>query len=158
VFAALGHVLDDHLVAIESGSSLALPVPGFGSARRGADEAVALTALAHGGWFWAEVNTVVDRWRPLDAERAELLEYQRFVTTGRGDAPAERDFARDWPEWDAARGRVRGGPAPRQVRVRRLPPRFAGAAAAEFAAGWLHAAYAKSNGTIVARMPEVLAR
>ena len=97
---------------------------------------------------------MTDRWRPLDAERAELLEYQRFVTTGRGDAPAERTFGRDWPAWDAARGRASGGPTPRPMRVRRLPPRFASADAATFAAGWLHAAYAKSNATFVAAMPE----
>jgi putative methyltransferase len=154
VFASLDDALDRHLRAIESASGLALPVPGHGPARRGADEAFALTALARGGEFWVEVRAVVDRWRPLDAERAELLEYQQFVTTGRGDAPAERTFGRDWPAWDAARGSRSGAPTPRPTRVRRLPPRFTSGDAATFAAGWLHAVYGKSNAAFVAAMPE----
>jgi hypothetical protein len=40
--------------------------------------------------------------------------------------------------------------------VRRLPPRFA-ADAAGFAAGWLHAAYAKSNAALVVAVPEAAA-
>ena len=154
VFASLDETLDRHVCAIESASGLALPVPGHGPARRGADEAFALTALAHGEVFWLEVRAMADRWRPLDAERAELLEYQQFVTTGRGDVPAERAFENDWPTWDAARGPASGGPTPRPIRVRRLPPRFANADAAAFAAGWLHAAYGKSNAASVVAMPE----
>ena len=153
-FAALDHALERHLCAIESAAGLALPVPGYGPIRRGADEAFALTALAHGEEFWTEVRAVVDRWQRLDGERAELLEYQRFVTTGRGDEPAERTFEHDWPAWDAARGRASGGPALRPMRVRRLPPRFSSADAATFAAGWLHAVYAKSNATVVAAFAE----
>ena len=125
-----------------------------GEARRGADDAFALTALAHGEEFWLEVRATVDRWQPLDAERAELLEYQQFVTTGRGDVPAERIFERDWPAWDAGRGRQSGGPAQMPTRVRRLPPQFAIADATTFAAAWLHAAYAKSNTAFIAAMPE----
>jgi radical SAM superfamily enzyme YgiQ (UPF0313 family) len=153
VFASLDDVLERHVRAIESASGLTLPVHGYGPARRGADEAFALTALAHGEEFWSELRFVIDDWRPLDAERAELLEYQRFITAGPGDAPAERTFARDWPSWDLARGRVSSGPAPQPTRVRRLPPRFASADAAAFAAGWLHAAYGKSNPSVAA-MPE----
>jgi hypothetical protein len=156
-FAALDAVLERHVRAIESASGLALPVPGYGSERRAADEAFALTALAHGEDFWIELRAMTDRWRPLDAERAELLEYQRFITTGRGDAPAERTFGRDWPAWDAARGRAPGGPALQPMRVRRLPPRFATACAAPFAAGWLHAAYGKSTTALVAARPEAAA-
>ena len=155
VFASLNEALERHVRAIESASGLALPVPGYGPARRGADEAFALTALAHGEAFWVEVRAMADRWRPLDAERAELLEYQQFVTTGRGDVPAERTFERDWPAWDAARGRVSGGPTSRPMLVRRLPPRFASADAATFAAGWLHAAYAKTERSVSSQsMPE----
>jgi hypothetical protein len=153
-FAALGDALERHIRAIESASGLAQPVPGYGPARRGADESFTLTALEHGERFWAEVRAVTNRWRPLDAERAELLEYQRFVTIGRGDAPLERVFERDWPAWDGARGRGRGGPAPRRMCVRRLPPRFANADAATFADGWLHAVYTKSPAAFVAVMPE----
>jgi hypothetical protein len=154
VFDSLDHALERHVLAIESGSELALPVPGYGPVRRGADEAFVLTALAHGEAFWVEVRAMADRWRPLDAERAELLEYQQFVTTGRSDVPAERIFENDWPAWDAARGRVRGGPAPQPIRMRRLPPRFAHADAATFAAGWLHAAYVKSSAASVVAIPE----
>lgn len=154
VFAELDEVLDCHVRAIESASGLALPVRGYGPVRRSADEAFVLAALAHGEAFWVEVRAMANRWRPLDAERAELLEYQRFVTTGRGDAPAERTFERGWPAWDAARGRAPDGPTPAATRVRRLPPRFAVADAPTFAAAWLHAAYAKSNTTFVAAMPE----
>jgi radical SAM superfamily enzyme YgiQ (UPF0313 family) len=154
VFAALDDALERHRRAIETASGLALPVPGYGPAHRGADEAFALTALAHGEEFWEEVRAVTDRWQRLDAERAELLEYQRFVTTARGDVPAERTFGRDWPAWDAARGSASAGPAPRPVRVRRLPPAFSSSDAATFAAGWLHAIYAKSNAAAVAAFPE----
>jgi hypothetical protein len=157
VFAALDDVLERHVRAIESASALALPVPGHGPARRGADEAFALTALAYSGAFWAEVRAAAGNWGPVAGERADLLEYQQFVTTGRGDEPAERTFAHDWPTWDAAGGRVSGGPTPRPTCVRRLPPRFATADAATFAAGWLHAAYAKSNAAIVAAAPEAAA-
>jgi putative methyltransferase len=154
VFASLDDTLERHVRAIESASGLALPVPGYGQTRRGADDAFALTALAHSETFWLEVRATVDRWQPLDAERAELLEYQQFVTTGRGDLPAERIFERDWPAWDAGRGRQAGGPAPVPTRVRRLPPQFAIADATTFAAAWLHAAYAKSNTACIAAMPE----
>jgi hypothetical protein len=154
VLEALDRALERHVCAIESAAGLALPLPGYGSAPRGADEAFALTALAHGEAFWVELRATIDRWRTLDGERAELLEYQRFVTTGRGDAPAERTFCRDWPAWDASRGRASESPAERPVRVRRVPPPFASADAATFAAGWLHAAYAKSNASFVAAMPE----
>ena len=92
VFASLDDTLERHVRAIESASGLALPVPGYGPVRRSADDAFALTALAHGDEFWGEVRAVADDWRPLDAERAELLEYQQFVTIGPGDAPAERDL------------------------------------------------------------------
>jgi hypothetical protein len=154
VFASLDDVLERHDYAIESGSDLTLPVPGYGPARRNADEAFVLTALAHGEEFWVEVREVVERWRPIDAERAELLAYQRFITTVRGDLPAERTFERDWPSWDAARGHVSGGPASQPMRVRRLPPRFATGDTAVFAAGWLHAAYVKSNTASVPAMSE----
>lgn len=157
VFASLDEALERYLHAIESSSWLALPVPGYGPARRGADEAFVLTALAHGEEFWAEMRAVADRWRPLDAERAELLEYQRFITTGQGDAFAERTFERDWPAWDAMRGREFGGPAPRPLRVRRLPPPFAEGDAATFAAGWLHAAYVKTSASDFAAMPDAIA-
>jgi radical SAM superfamily enzyme YgiQ (UPF0313 family) len=154
VFASLDDDLEHRVCAIGSGTALTLPVPGHGSARRGADEAFALTALAHGDRFWSEVRTAVGRWRPLDAEREELLEYQQFVTTGRGAAIAERTFARDWPAWDAARGRMSGVPTPRPTRVRRLPPPFAGADAATFAATWLQTVYGKSNAVSVAAIAE----
>jgi hypothetical protein len=55
-------------------------------------------------------------------ERRLINRDQQFITTGRGDTPAERTFERDWPAWDAARGRV-SGPTPRPIRVRRVPPR-----------------------------------
>jgi hypothetical protein len=100
---------------------------------------------------------MTDRWRPLDAERAELLAYQQFVTTGLGDGPAERTFERDWLAWDVARGRASGGPMLRPTRVRRLTPRAASADPAIFAAGWLHAAYSKSPLALVAHVPELVA-
>ena len=153
VFASLNNVLERYLGAIESASGLQLPVPGYSSTRRSADEAFVLTALEHSDGFWVEVRDMMRRWRPLDAERAELLEYQHFITTHRGDEPAERTFERDWPAWDAARGRASDGPTQRPTHVRRLPQRFASADPATFAAGWLHAAYSKSH-TVVAPMPE----
>ncbi len=153
-FAELDDVLERHGRAIESGTGLALPVPDHGPARRGADEALALTALARGDRFWVEVRTATDRWRPLDGEREELLDYQRFITAVRGDAPAERTFGRDWPAWDAARGSAPGGPSRRSVRVRREPPPFVHAPPETFAAAWLHAAYAKSGATVVVEIPE----
>jgi hypothetical protein len=156
VFASLDDALERYLAAIEAASALQLPVPGHGPTRRSADEAFALTALAYGEEFWAEVREMTNRWRPLDVERAELLEYQRFVTTCRGDGPAERTFERDWPAWDAARGRASGGPILRPTHVRRLPPRFASADPVTFAAGWLHAAFSKSH-TVIAPMPERVA-
>jgi hypothetical protein len=156
-FAAIDAALDRHSQAIESGSALALPVPGYGAAPRGADEAFALTALRHADTFWAELRIIVGGWRALDSERAELLDYQRFVTTVRGDAAAECTFAHDWPSWDAARGRASGGPPQRPTRVRRLPPHFAGADSDAFAAAWLHAAYTKSPGTPVLACPEAAA-
>jgi radical SAM superfamily enzyme YgiQ (UPF0313 family) len=157
VFAALDQALERHRAAIESSSWLALPVPGHGPARRGADEAFVLTAIAHGEEFWREMRDVAERWQPLDAERAELLEYQRFVTTCRGDTVAERSFERDWPAWDTMRGRLSGGPAPRPMRVRRLPPGFASSDAATFASGWLHAAYVKTPAADFAAMPDAVA-
>jgi hypothetical protein len=157
VFAALDGVLERHVDAIESASAMALPVPGYGPLLRNADEAFVLTALAHGESFWGEVRSITNRWRRLDEERAELLEYQRFVTTGRGDAVAERTFDRDWPAWDATRGRASGGASPRPIRVRRLPPAFASADAVTFAAGWLHAAYSKSHATTIVAIQEATA-
>ena len=154
VFASLNEVLDRHVHAIESASGLTLPVRGHGPSRRGADEAFAITAVSHGDEFWNELRAMMNRWRPLDVEHAELLEYQQFVTAHRGDAPAERVFAYDWPAWDAARGRTLNGPTLRSTRVRRLPPRFASAGADDFAAGWLHAAYAKSNAVSIAVVRE----
>jgi hypothetical protein len=154
VFAALDEALERHVRAIDSAAALMLPVPGYGPVRRGADEAFALTAVARGDDFWAELRAATDRWRPLDAERAELLEYQQFVTSTRGTVPAERTFERDWPAWDAARGGAAGGPTKRPIRVRRLPARFVTADAVTFAAGWLHAAYAKSDAPFVAVIPE----
>jgi hypothetical protein len=156
-FAAIDAALDRHLQAIESGIALALPVPGYGTTPRGADEAFALTALAHQDAFWTELRGLTARWRPLDLERAELLDYQRFATTARGDGAAERTFAHDWPAWDAARGRASGGPTLRPTRVRRLAPPFSTAGADAFAAGWLHAAYTKSPGTLVLACPEAAA-
>jgi radical SAM superfamily enzyme YgiQ (UPF0313 family) len=153
-FAALHDVLVRHGRAIEAGTGLSLPVPGHGPARRGADEALALTALAHGDRFWLEMRAATDRWRPLDGERGELLAYQRFVTATPGDAPAERTFARDWPAWDASRGPASDGATRRSVRVRRAPPPFVHAGAEPFAAAWLHAAYAKSGATAVVEIPE----
>jgi len=153
-FAALHEVLERHGRAIESGAALALPVPGHGPAARGADEALALTALACGDRFWAELRTATDRWRPLDGERGELLDYQRFVTAAPGGVPEERTFARDWPAWDAARGSATGAPARRSVRVRRLRPAFENAPPATFAAAWLHAAYAKTGATVVVEIAE----
>jgi putative methyltransferase len=158
VFAALGQTLERHIDAIDSGSGLSLPVPGYGPTRRGADEAFALTALGRAADFWPEVRAITHRWRPLDAERAELLEYQQFVTTGRGTMAAERTFERDWPAWDAARGRVCDGPTTRPIRVWRLPPRFVSADAVTFAAGWLHAMYAKSDAPVLAVIPEAAVR
>jgi radical SAM superfamily enzyme YgiQ (UPF0313 family) len=158
VLAALDEALDRHVAAIESGSGLTLPVPGYGSARRGADEAFVLTALRHGRPFWAEVRDAIHRWRPLDDEREELLKYQRFITTARGSASAERTFARDWPAWDSGRRSASAGPRSRAMRVRRLPPRFANAEPATFAAGWLHAAYVKSGAQLVAVVPEAAVR
>jgi radical SAM superfamily enzyme YgiQ (UPF0313 family) len=156
-FAAIDAALDRHLEAIESGAALALPVPGYGTTPRGADEAFALTALAQADTFWTELRIMAARWRALDPERDELLDYQRFVTSARGDAPAEATFTHDWPAWDAARGRVSGGPAQRRTRVRRLPPPFASAEPAAFAAGWLHSAYTKSPGTLILASPEAAA-
>lgn len=154
VLAALDAVLERHLAAIRSGEGFALPVPRFGSARREAHEALALTALAAGDRFWLEVGAATDRWRPLDAERAELLEYQRFVTPGPGEGSVERRFDRDWPAWDAFRGREAGGPTMRTVRVRRIPPPFARAGREAFGAGWLHAVWSKAGGPQVAPIPE----
>ena len=156
-FAALDDVLECHVGAIESSSALSLPVPGYGPTPRNADEAFALTALAHREAFWAEVHDATHRWRRLDAEYTELLDYQRFITTHRGDAAAERTFERDWQTWDATRGRASDGAMPRAIRVRRLPPPFANADAATFAAGWLHAAYTKTNATVIAVMAEATA-
>jgi hypothetical protein len=155
---SLDDALERHVSAIQSASGLTLPVPECGPVRRTADDALALTALARGDEFWAEVRAMTGRWRPLDDERAELLEYQQFVTTHRGDEPAERTFERDWATWDAARGPASGGPTLQPTRIRRRPPRFASAEPEMFAAGWLHAAYAKSSPSIVALMPEVVAR
>lgn len=154
--ASLDDALEQHVRAIQSASALTLPVPGYGPVRRTADDALALTALARGDEFWREVRAMTGRWRPLDDERAELLEYQQFVTTHRGDAAAERTFDRDWLAWDAARGVESGGPTLRPTRLRRRPPRFASADPAIFAAGWLHAAYAKSPSAIIALVPEVV--
>jgi radical SAM superfamily enzyme YgiQ (UPF0313 family) len=155
-FASLHDALERQVRAIESGSGLTLTVPGYGPVRRTADDALALTALERGDAFWSEVRAMTDRWRPLDAERAELLEYQRFVTTGRGDEPAERTFERDWPAWDAARGHVSCGPMHHPTRVRRLPPRFSIADPVIFAAGWLHAAYSKTA-PFIATVPAAVA-
>jgi hypothetical protein len=153
---SLDDALERHVSAIQSASGLTLPVPEYGPVRRTADDALALTALARGDEFWAEVRAMTGRWRPLDDERAELLEYQQFITTHRGDEPAERTFERDWATWDAARGPASGGPMLQPTLVRRRPPRFASADPAIFAAGWLHAAYAKSPPPIVALAPEVV--
>ena len=153
--ASLDAVLESHLSAIRSGKGLTMPVPTFGVAARDAHEALALTALASGERFFGEVAEVAGRFAPLDAERAELIEYQAFVTPAPGQRPAERWFSRDWPAWDAARGRDTLGPAKRRVSVRRVPPDFTRGEWEDFAAGWLWAAYAKVGATVVEAGPSL---
>ena len=153
-FACLDAMLERHLGAIRSGEGLARPVPGFGAVPREAHEALALTALVSSGRFFAEVTASAERFAPLDGERAELIEYQAFVTPAPGQRPAERWFSRDWPAWDAARGQDPAGPARRRVRVRRMPPDFTCGEPETFAAGWLAATYAKIGATAVEAVPE----
>jgi radical SAM superfamily enzyme YgiQ (UPF0313 family) len=155
VLSSLDGVLEGHLGAIRSGRALTRPVAGFGGAPREAHEALALTALASGERFFAELAAVTERFALPDAERAELIEYQAFVTPAPGQLPAERWFSRDWPAWDAARGLSASPPARRRVRVRRVPPEFTRGGPDEFAAGWLLASYAKVGGTVVETAPEL---
>jgi hypothetical protein len=149
VFAALEDVLVRHGDAILSGEGLALSVPGYGDTPREAHEALALTALAAGDGFWSELEAATIRWSTVDVERRELIAFQSFITPGAGETIAEARFERDWPAWDAARGRTTGGPEANAVEVRRIPSAFANASHDVFAAAWLHAAYAKAGGTFV---------
>jgi hypothetical protein len=112
-------------------------------------DSTALIEQAHVRWGVRVGDYQAPDWMALQARMQTSAELWDV-----GDAPAERTFGRHWTAWDAARGRASGGPTLRPLGVRRLPPRFARADAATFAAGLSHAVYGKSNAAFVAAMPE----